>query len=199
MKKNSLALRLYWVEPDPDRERAADPLGLGAQSDRIADRLLPGLSVNTRRARYLSFFCWAVRKSHDQQNPLTSIHRLEAELACEESLGHWNNRDECSDIVGASRARVYLDGHEKRFPSRPETLYKNMAFAAYRPLMRQLGLITGGRRPSVTEEGEHLAQMFQRASGPKPRCLGDLSGAERTRLRVLRGLDLLAAEPKSAL
>ena len=197
-KNNSPALRLYWVEPDPDRERAADPLGLGAQSDRIATKILPGLSVNTRRARYLSFFCWAIRNSRDHQNPLNFIHRLEAELACEESLKHWNNRDECSDIVGSSRARKHLDEHEKQFPSRPERLYKNMAFAAYRPLMRQLGLITANRRPGVTEEGELIAKMYQRARGPKPRCLSDISGHEQARLRLLLGLDARTKEPKSA-
>lgn len=198
MKKNSLDLPLYWVEPDPDRERAADPLGLGAQADCIADRLLPGLSVNTRRARYLTFFCWAIRNSRDHNNPLTSIHRLEAELACEEALRHWDSPKKCPDIVGASRARTYLENNKRRFPPRPESLYKNMAFAAYRPLMRSLGLLANGRRLWLTEEGEYLAKVFQHARGPKPRCLSNLSGIERTRLRVLLGLDSRAAEPKTA-
>lgn len=197
MKRSSLDLRLYWVEPDPDRERAADPLGLGGQADRIADRLLPGLSVNTRRARYLTFFCWAIRRSRERNNPLTSIHRLEAELACEEALGHWDSPKECPDIVGASRARTYLDTHERCPPNRPESLYKNMAFAAYRPLMRTLGLLAGGRRLDLTKEGEDLATKFQHARGPKPRCLGELSAVERTRLKVLLGLDNRAAELES--
>jgi hypothetical protein len=187
---------LFWVEPDPDRERATDPLGLGAQADQIAGRLLPGMSVNTSRARYLSFFCWAVSKARDSAASIASIHRLEAELACEESLCHWDDSTECPDVVGAGRARAYLKEHNRCFPSRPEGLYKNMAFAAYRPMMRSLGLLAEARRPTLTREGEQLADLHRRARGPKPRCLGELKGPELTRLRVLLGLDFRAAEPR---
>ena len=44
-----------WVEPDPLRARATDALALQAVADRLADRLLPGLSVLTTRARYFTF------------------------------------------------------------------------------------------------------------------------------------------------
>jgi hypothetical protein len=48
-----------WVEPDPLRARATDALGLQATADTLADRLLPGLSVLTVRARYFTFLAWA--------------------------------------------------------------------------------------------------------------------------------------------
>ncbi len=48
-----------WVESDPLRSRATDALGLQAVADRLADRLLPGLSVLTTRARYFTFLAWA--------------------------------------------------------------------------------------------------------------------------------------------
>src|SRR5579875_2640993 len=40
-----------WVEPDPLRSRAIDPLGLAAVGDKLAERVIPGLSVLTTRAR----------------------------------------------------------------------------------------------------------------------------------------------------
>lgn len=182
--------RLHWVVPDPDRERAVDPLGLGAQADRIADWLVPSVSVQTRRARYLSFFCWAVRRTQGQRNQLGAIHRLEAELACEEAVGHGaDGPRQCPDIVGRQRARTYLLANSGVFPRRPEGLYKNMAFAAYRPLMKALGLLAAGRKLELTSDGNHLAIAHQQSRGRRPRCLSDMGAAERTRLRLLLGLD----------
>src|SRR6516162_6504799 len=101
-------IRLRWVVADPSRERAVDALGMGAQADRLADLLLPHLSVLTRRARYFSFLSWAVRKSADS----TSIHRLEAQLAFEEAARHQGQPpNACPAVVGRSRAERYLETH----------------------------------------------------------------------------------------
>ena len=43
-------IRLRWVLAHPSRKHAADPIGMGAQADRIADFLLPQLSGATGRA-----------------------------------------------------------------------------------------------------------------------------------------------------
>jgi hypothetical protein len=195
----ALDFRLHWVAADPDRERAVDALGLGAQADRIADYLLPGLSVQTRRARYLSFFCWAIKRTDSQRDQLKAIHRLEAELACEEAEGH---RDEppsaCPDVVGRQRARQHLLSHEWSYPQRPELLYKNMAFAAYRPLMRAVGLVLPGRRLALTSAGIALGAEYQKSRGAKPRCLGGIGAKECTRLRLLLGLDFRASQSLDA-
>lgn len=50
-----------WVESDPLRGRAIGALGLQSTADRIADVLLPGLSVLTSRARYYALLAWARR------------------------------------------------------------------------------------------------------------------------------------------
>jgi hypothetical protein len=187
---HSFDFRLHWVVPDPDQERAVDPLGLGAQADRIADWLMPGVSVQTRRARYVSFFCWAVRRTQSERHQLGAIHRLEAELACEEAKAHGTDGpQQCPDIVGRQRALRYLLAHEGVFPRRPEALYKNMAFAAYRPLMKAIGLLAPGRKLQLTSDGNRLAIEHQRSRGRRPRCLSNISAGERTRLRLLFGLD----------
>jgi hypothetical protein len=190
MATEAADLRLRWVAADPARERGVDALGMGAQADRIADRLLPDLSVATTRARYFSFLCWAVKKSQGTTTPDVVMHRLEAELAIEEAMGH--RRDpvgSCPDVIGRQRAASYLDQNDNKPPARPERLYKSTAFAAYRPAMRAFGLLTRKQRPELTDGGHRLALAFQDARGHKPRCLGDVSVHERSRIRVLLGLD----------
>ena len=180
-------IRLRWVIADPSRERAVDGLGMGAQADQIADFLLPQLTGATRRARYFSFLCWAVRKS---AGSTSIIHHLEAELALEEADRHKDEpANACPGVVGRSRAVWYLAAHKGMPPRRPERLYKNTAFATYRPTMRGLGLLKGSRSPELTVEGERLATSFEQSRGRKPRCLGDITVSEQAPLKMLLGLD----------
>jgi hypothetical protein len=184
-------IRLRWVLADPSRERAVDPIGMGSQGDRIADILLPQLSVATTRARYLSFLCWAVDKSAGSPSMTRMIHRLEAEFAIEEAERHRRDdpASDCPGVVGRGRALEYLKTHDWNPPKYAERLYKNTAFATYRPTMRGLGLLTYNRTPTLTDEGKQLAAIFQACRGRRPRCLGDISKKEQGRLRGLLGLD----------
>jgi hypothetical protein len=180
-------IRLRWVLADPTRERAADPLGMGAHADQIADRLLPNLSVQTSRARYLSFLCWSVQKSRGRSStPITAIHRLEAKLALQEAKNHRHDPKECS-WIGSRVARQYLEEHNWKEPARPERLYKNTAFVTYRPIMRAVGLLTSRRTPELTSTGERLANAFN--EGRRPWCLGNISSKERAIIKGLLGLD----------
>ncbi len=163
---------------------------MGAQADRIADRLLPDLSVQTTRARYLSFLCWAVEKSEGSPTPMLSIHRVEAQLALEEARHHRDDpADECPGVVGRTKALGYLNENDWKQPARPERLYKNTAFATYRPLMRALGLLGRDRAIKLTPEGKKLASAFKQARGRARRCLSDISSSERVMIRGLLGLD----------
>lgn len=73
-----------WVEPNPLRSRATDALGLQAVADQLADRLLPGLSVATTRARYFTFLAWA-RDMDGRDYRERNIHRYEVRLALMEA------------------------------------------------------------------------------------------------------------------
>jgi hypothetical protein len=55
--------------------------------------------------------------------------------------------------------------------------------------MRALGLLTRGRRPELTADGERLATIFERSGGRRIPCLGQISVGERAPLKVLLGLD----------
>lgn len=178
------AFRLRWVLPDPQGERAVDALGTNSVADRIADQLLPHLSGQTWRARYVSFLCWAVRRTAGRTGWSESIHRLEAELALKEAENHRENSSECPRIVGRVRAAQHLDAH-KAWPARPERLYKSTAFATYRPLMRGLRFLDPSRRPTLTEAGETLARAFRSQRG----CLSETSVQERSLIRSALGFD----------
>ena len=42
-----------------------DPLGLSRVTDNFTDLLLPSIITTTNRARYYSFYAWALRESHE--------------------------------------------------------------------------------------------------------------------------------------
>jgi hypothetical protein len=188
--KSASDIHLRWVLRDPGGERAIDALGMATQADKIAAKLVPGLSVATNRARYFSFLCWAVQETDGKAASVGAIHPLEATLALEEARRHrGDSAEDCPGVVGRLNAVRYLDDHDWKDPSRPERLYKNTAFATYRPAMRALGLLGRSRRPELTQPGERLAAAFARNRGRSPRCLGDISGPECGLLKGLLGLD----------
>src|SRR6266849_5681354 len=119
-----------WVEADPLRSRATDALGLQAVADRLADNLLPGISVLTTRARYFSFLAWArgqVGSTHDER----AIHRLEVALTFTEArLSREDPEHGTSCRFRGSRniADLPLD----RPPIDPRRVYKVPAWRAYR-------------------------------------------------------------------
>lgn len=122
-----------WVEPDPLRARATDALALQAVADRFVDRLLPGLSVLTTRARYFTFLAWARDESgrdHDEHR----IHRYEVALVFAEAL--LSDKDgkhaESCQFVGSRNIRTIP---RNRIPADPRHVYKVPAWRAYRASM----------------------------------------------------------------
>jgi hypothetical protein len=140
----STTARLVRVEPDPLRARATDSLGLQAAADRLADRLLPGLSVLTTRARYFTFLTWA-RDVGGREYQERNIHRLEVALALVEASLSERDADhaEACRFVGRETSRA------ARSPSTvsrlirgvsacwPETLHGRVAPASFNPVKRE--------------------------------------------------------------
>lgn len=79
--------------------------------------------------------------------------------------------------------------HDWKEPLRPEGLYKNMAFAAYRPLMKAVGFLKDSGRPRLTDIGHVVAASFHNNRGPAPRCMNAISSSERLLIRRALGLD----------
>lgn len=184
-----------WVEADPLRSRATDALGLQVVADRLADRLLPGLSVLTNRARYFTFLCWArncTGTDHDEH----TIHRWEVALALAEA--QLSNRDQEHEkdcrFVGSRNAKRYV-GHLP--PSDPRNVYKVPAWRAYRASMIALGLVQDTPRFGLSDEGKEAARLFRVAVRPQgtparplpdSACLSQVSRSERKLLRYLLGI-----------
>jgi hypothetical protein len=124
-----------WVEPDPLRARATDSLGLQATADRLADRVLPGLSVLTTRARYFTFLAWA-REVGGRDYQERNIHRREVALALVEaslSEGDADHSKACR-FVGSRNIKsrqIPLD----RVPLDPRRVYSVPVWRAYRASM----------------------------------------------------------------
>ena len=87
-----------------------DPLGLSRVSFNITDYLLEGIITTTDRARYYSFFCWALWHIENEEKPrkyqdfVDSMRRRETMVALS-TLTH--NKD--SSAVGSIATRPQLE------------------------------------------------------------------------------------------
>ena len=183
-----------WVEADPLRSRAVDALGLQATSDRIANEILPGLSVATTRARYYALLAWARRVcgAHPDED---RIHRLEVALAVREAKLHSDNSRN-----GAERCRfVGINSNLGRFdapPPDPRNAYRVPVWRAYRASMRSLNLLDSN--DELTDDGKALASRFvvacrpNDASGksmlPASACLSAMKSPEGALLEAALGV-----------
>lgn len=186
-----------WVEPDPLRSRATDALGLQAVADQLAERLLPGLSVLTTRARYFTFLAWARRRT-GREHSESNIHRYEVALAFAEasiSSSDELHADGCQFVGSRSVKSIQID----RLPSDPRQAYKVPAWRGYRASMVSLGLLSEGPKFALTDFGNKAAGAFDGAvhyrggpDRPMPReaCLSRPSTTEVRLLRELLGLSL---------
>jgi hypothetical protein len=154
-----------WVEADPLRGRAVDALGLQGVADRLADEILPGISVLTNRARYFALLAWA-RKACGARVDEQRIHRLEVALAVRESQLHAASSGE----KDAERCRFVgsrnLAG--ARFaspPADPRDAYRVPVWRAYRASLRNLDLLD--RDDALTDDGDALARRFDASCRPK--------------------------------
>ena len=87
-----------------------DPLGLSRVAQTITDYLLTGIITQTYRARYYSFYCWALWHIHKEEAPKTyqdlvdGFRRREAAVAIATVL---NN--ESTSPVGVTAVRVKIN------------------------------------------------------------------------------------------
>lgn len=154
-----------WVEADPLRGRAVDALGLQATADRVADEILPDLSVLTSRARYFAMLAWA-RKVCGKRADEDRIHALEVVLAVREWLIHSktvdeDDQDRCRYVGSRNLAGLQLVSP----PKNPRDAYRVPVWRAYRASMRGLGLLD--RDDALTDEGLGLASRFVAACRPR--------------------------------
>lgn len=100
-----------WTKRVFTETRGRDPLGLSRVSALITDYLLTGIITQTNRARYYSFFCWAlwnIEKAERMERYadfVSCFQRREASVAL---ATIWNNPD--SAIAGVDVVRPMAEG-----------------------------------------------------------------------------------------
>lgn len=76
-----------WTKRVFTKTGGRDPLGLSRVSGNITDFMMPGITTITPRARYFSFFCWALENISSEEHPntyedfKTALRRREAAVA----------------------------------------------------------------------------------------------------------------------
>lgn len=191
-----------------------DPLGLSRVSNLITDYLLKGIITTTDRARYYSFYCWAIWDTH-QAKPKrledfrAGFRRREAAMALATVL-----HDSDTSPTGVEATRSALDRSDGRdgvdcdfqvLPSNPMGGYGQY----YGGSLRSLGLVyvddEGFDR--VSELGQALAEAHGKAIAASPYVKEGLTGRahisrpileKSAKLMTLDGLDQSAAREERA-
>lgn len=154
LKKAALRSLPYWVESPPLDKGSIDPLGYLAPRERIAEKLLPGVTVATLRARYLSFLCWAIKKTGNRP---AEIDRWEAALSIGEYRRHLKHDKECS-YLGIN---ILNNRKLKNNDPVPRSLHVQTARLLYSGLLISCGLAkSDGQSLLLTDTGGRLAELF---------------------------------------
>lgn len=155
-----------WVEPGNSEPGSIDPLGYIAAREQIAEKLLPGITVATVRARYLSFLCWGIGKFPDNNK---FIDCWEVALSVGERLRHTAE----NGVNGAGACR-YLgqrlldrklcqnaNGQIRRGDPLPRSLHVQTARLIYAGLLVSCGLLDENKK-ELTALGKKVAREFGR-------------------------------------
>lgn len=148
---NEKPIRLpFWTKYRVVEGEGRDPLGLARVSNSITDALLPGITTLTNRARYYSFFTWAVREALRESGGVSprfveSFTRRDDAflLAC---IAHHEPEDLPTGVVGSHQGnRFWRSGGrgniELDFRTLPASKLGGLD-QYYRGAMRSLGLLT---------------------------------------------------------
>ena len=167
-----------WLDPQQMPPGSRDPLGLQAHAEHIANKILPGLTVNTTRIGYYGFLCWAIEVVNHRE-PLTRatrremLHQLERALVLCEFVYHGAEDDSCRIIGQRNRMQVLqsAEGGCYRVPSR---ILKNQntagALRLYATSLTNLSFVEDAPELAVdsklpwvlTNLGRSLSQAFAR-------------------------------------
>jgi hypothetical protein len=166
------ALLPRWLEPFRLPPSSRDPLGLQAHAERLANELLPGLTVFTSRIGYYGFLAWAIQCVNDllcpnHQTRQNRLHRLERALALCEFVYHGPEDDSCRLLGQRSKTQVLQgverDNYRYRVPNR---ILKNQASAgAYRlyfTSLQSMGIAQEAPDPRIEGETGNTLRAIER-------------------------------------
>lgn len=171
------ALLPRWMEALKLPPSSRDPLGFQANAERLANELLPGLTVFTSRIGYYGFLAWVIQMVNEQPCPigqtrLDRLHRLERALVLCEFVYHGAADKSCPLFGQRSKTQVLQSADDNRFQV-PKRILKNQTSAgAYRLYFSSLKSFGFARQApelgteemlplSLTDLGRRLAQAFR--------------------------------------
>jgi hypothetical protein len=141
-----------WTKRSVIEDTGRDPLGLSRVAHLLSDFLVPGIITTTYRARYYSFFCWALEhvKTNDRWEKVSQfwdgVRRREAALILATLFHREQINGKELNVDGITQGQKYFDlgKHEGKFkcdfsplPSNPLGAYGQY----YAGAMRRLGLV----------------------------------------------------------
>jgi len=172
------ALLPRWLEPNRLPPGSRDPLGFQSHAERLANEVLPGLTVFTSRIGYYGFIAWAVNQLNGERLPATvsrreHFHRLERTLALCEFIQHGQEDRSCRLLGQRSKTDILQSAVSDRFKV-PTRILKNQesagAFRLYSTSLESTGFATSapelaadGLLPlQLTDLGKELADEFRK-------------------------------------
>lgn len=171
------ALLPRWLEVLKLPPSSRDPLGFQANAERLANELLPGLTVFTSRIGYYGFLAWVIQMVNERPCPSGQtrqdrLHRLERALVLCEFVHHGAADNSCPLFGQRSKTQVLQNAGGDRFRV-PERILKNQtsagAYRLYFSSLKSLGfaqeapeLGAEGMLPlTLTDLGQRLAHAFR--------------------------------------
>ena len=161
-----------WIKKVVVEGTGRDPLGLSRMSDWLTDSLLPGVITTTDRARYYSYYPWAIadiereRGRGDRSVDFDAeFQRREAAFALASALEHVTDLP----IVGVRRINVLIAGedNEGRLQTLSRVLPSNPTGGFgqyYSGCLQLLGLVTvdeNGEWVVASDVGKELVAAFE--------------------------------------
>lgn len=164
-----------WTRYVTSESGGRDPLGLSRVSGRISDFLLKGIITTTDRARYYSFYCWALWHIQQEEQPKRSQQFVDALRRREAAFALASLMEESSEVVGiraadkrfrSGQASGVFDSDFRVLPANPLGGYGQY----YRGSLYQLGLTDAAQGMDFVIEGiaEELARAVQAELSPTP-------------------------------
>lgn len=191
-----------WLVADSLLPSSRDPLGLQANAERLANRLLPGLTVFTNRIGYFFFLSWALRELNKYKelnigDRIDKLNRFERALVLCEALYH--GKDHLKDCRHqGQRSKGHLFDQIEKTALIPDRILKNQnntgCYNLYRTPMQSCGFWVNdddaaaqGLIPfRLTDLGEKLANAFERRDGVRPLFKWALNGTGRKKVEDLK-------------
>ncbi len=167
-------LNPVWIKPASITKKSLDPLGLDRVSDRLTSNMLVGITSLTTRARYYSFYVWAIKNVNETEN-IKNFNQFENafydriraySLAC---VAHENNNPDGdhSSIQGKVKSKPKWRNADKNvgvhgFRHLPGNRLGGYGYY-YQTSIRRLGLAKKEQVKDVlTPLGAKLAEFFEK-------------------------------------